>query len=135
MPTKAPKKNRKLTKRELAKFRTDILKQMADMGEDMSFIRENAISDNIKDATGDHSSYSFHMADQGTDAMEREKAFLLASRESVHLERLRNAIKRIDEGTFGICGSCGEPIAKERLKAVPTATLCVPCKTAKAGGR
>ena len=130
MPKKAQKK---LNKRDLDKFRILVQKEITALCEDVDYIRENAINSNTKESTGDHSSYSFHMADQGTDAQEREKAFLFASRESAHLERLSKSMERINDGTFGVCMSCGELIAKERLKAVPTATLCVPCKTEKGG--
>jgi DnaK suppressor protein len=124
-----PKAPKKLTKKDLDRFKIQIEKEIASMTEDVEYIKENAINSNTKESTGDHSAYSYHMADQGTDAQEREKAFLFASRETAHIDRLRNALERIEQGTFGICSSCEGPVGKERLKAVPTATHCVPCKT------
>lgn len=97
----------------------------------LGFLRETALNTTVKDASGDHSSYSFHMADQGTDSQEREKAFLFASRESQYFERLELALKRIDDGTFGICVKCKKNIDRERLEAVPIATMCIDCKTGK----
>jgi RNA polymerase-binding protein DksA len=68
------------------------------------------------------------MADQGTAAQEREKAFLFASREGKYLSYLDRALERIKAGTYGFCQECGQPIAKARLEAVPTARLCINCK-------
>ena len=79
---------------------------------------------------GDLSSYSFHMADQGTDAMEREKAFLFASQEGRFLWHIDQALRRLYRSpeTFGKCHSCGEEIPFERLDALPHARFCIACK-------
>ena len=86
----------------------------------------------------ENSPYSLHMAEQGTDAMEREKTFLYAQRENKFLGYLEDALKRIDSGTYGICVECIEEpqhqcptcplIPKERLAAVPHSQLCLPMK-------
>ena len=78
----------------------------------------------------DLSSYSFHMADQGTDAMEREKSFLFASKEGRYLYRIEEALRRLysDPATFGVCHSCKAPIPFERLDALPHARYCLDCK-------
>ena len=120
-----------MNKKELDNFRKLIDKEKENLIDKLGYLRETAMNTTVKDATGDHSSYSFHMADQGTDQQEREKAFLFASRESQYLERLNLALKRIDDGTYGICTKCKKPIDKERLTAVLIATMCVDCKTGK----
>ena len=81
-------------------------------------------------ADSDLSSYSFHMADQGTDAMEREKAFLFASQEGRFLWHIDQALRRLyrSPDTFGKCHSCGDDIAFERLDALPHARYCITCK-------
>jgi DnaK suppressor protein len=78
----------------------------------------------------DLSSYSFHMADQGTDAMEREKSFLFASKEGRYLYRLEEALRRLynDGDKFGMCHSCEREIPFERLDALPHARYCLACK-------
>jgi DnaK suppressor protein len=70
------------------------------------------------------------MADQGTDAMEREKAFLFASKEGRYLYRIEEALRRLysDPASFGICHSCKSPIPFERLDALPHARYCLDCK-------
>lgn len=82
-------------------------------------------------ADGDLSSYSFHMADQGTDAMEREKAFLFASQEGRFLWHIDQALRRLYRSpeTFGMCHECGNMIAFDRLDALPHARFCIDCKT------
>lgn len=82
------------------------------------------------EASGD-SSYSLHMADQGTDAMEREKAFLFAQRDEKYLIQLEKAMERVKVGTFGICMTCGIKVKPARLMAVPTTVICINCKREK----
>src|SRR6476620_6650843 len=79
---------------------------------------------------GDLSTYSFHMADQGTDAMAREKAFLFASQEGRFLWHIDEALRRLYRSpeTFGKCHNCGNDIAFERLDALPHARYCISCK-------
>lgn len=88
-------------------------------------------------ADGDLSSYSFHMADQGTDAMEREKAFLFASQEGRFLWHIDEALRRLyrTADAFGKCHQCGREIAFERLDALPHARFCIDCKQREEDGK
>jgi RNA polymerase-binding transcription factor DksA len=72
------------------------------------------------------------MADIGTEAMEREKQFLLASQEGERLYRIDEALRRLygDPESYGRCARCGKDIAFERLQLVPEATLCAECQRA-----
>lgn len=92
------------------------------------FQEQSKLSRDASDS--DLSSYSFHMADQGTDAMEREKSFLFASKEGRYLYRIEEALRRLysDPDNFGICHSCKSPIPFERLDALPHARYCLDCK-------
>lgn len=78
----------------------------------------------------DSYSYSDHMADLGTDAMEREKMLLFASKEGRYLYRVEEALRRLykDPQAFGLCHSCGRLIDFERLEALPHARYCIECK-------
>jgi len=91
----------------------------------------------LQGADGDLSSYSFHMADQGTDAMEREKQFLFASKEGRYLWHVNEALRRLytDPEKFGTCHECGEEITFERLDALPHARLCIKCKAREEDGK
>jgi RNA polymerase-binding transcription factor DksA len=70
------------------------------------------------------------MADQGTDAMEREKAFLFASKDGRFLWHIDEALRRLYRApeTFGKCHNCGNDIAFDRLDALPHARYCIECK-------
>lgn len=54
--------------------------------------------------------------------------FRLRGREKVFLDKIQKALDRIDEGSFGTCDECGEPISLKRLEARPETTLCIRCK-------
>jgi RNA polymerase-binding transcription factor DksA len=90
------------------------------------------LSQNILDTSGefeaDNQTYSLHTAEQGTDAIEREKTFLHAQRTSDYIKKLDEAVERIDRGTYGICVVCGNLIEKPRLQAVPITQKHVDCK-------
>lgn len=69
-------------------------------------------------------------ADEGDpDLVEREKVMALVQGLERKLESIEYALRQAQEGKYGICERCGEPIDPARLEAVPEATLCVRCKT------
>ncbi len=122
-----------MKKKDLDHFREILRKKREDITKNMEYLRSVVLDQNSQEASGDHSAYSFHMADQGTDAMEREKAFLFASRDEKYLKQIEAAYERIDNGTFGVCRVCGNDIGFERLEAVPTTTICYECKANNKG--
>lgn len=67
-------------------------------------------------------------ADTGTKTFEREHEMSLAASHREMLTQTERALGRIDNGTYGVCESCGNPIGKARLQAFPRATLCMTCK-------
>ncbi|MCU0625106.1 MAG: TraR/DksA family transcriptional regulator [Gemmatimonadaceae bacterium] len=91
----------------------------------------------MADVTEQENPYSFHMADQGTDAMEREKQFLFASKEGRFLWHLNQALRRLYQSpdTFGLCHSCGQPLSYDRLDALPHARYCIACKQKEEDGK
>lgn len=80
---------------------------------------EETLRKSAKDDSGDLSGYGQHMADAGTDTFDRDFALSLVSSEQEALSEIEAAIKRIKDGTYGICESTQKPISKERLLAVP----------------
>jgi DnaK suppressor protein len=70
------------------------------------------------------------MADQGTEAQEREKAAAFATKEGRYLHRLEGALRRLyaDPKTFGTCHTCASDVGFERLDALPHARYCIDCK-------
>jgi DnaK suppressor protein len=118
-----------MTKQQLEHFRKLILERRESLIKELDFLKESGLNTNVKDGSGEHSSYSFHMADQGTDTMDREQQYLFASREGNYLYHLDRALERIERGEYGICIECGKEISTERLEAVPHARLCIQCKS------
>ena len=116
-----------MKKSELKKYEKLLLKKREEMVA-LRNDRKTQIDSTIKEATGDISGYSYHMADQGTDAMEREKAFMLTSKSGRLLDHIDEALRRLRKGVYGNCHTCGKPISKARLEAVPHARYCIECK-------
>jgi len=69
-----------------------------------------------------------HLADIATYTYDRELDSTLEGAEGEHLSHIEAALKRIEDGTYGICENCGKPVSPERLEAMPWATLCIDCK-------
>jgi len=126
-----------VNKRDQKRFEKRLLEEREKLIENMTRLESSVLSKNQKESTGDLSSYAFHMADLATDAAEREKAFLFASKEGRLLYHIDEALRRLYRNEYGICQNCGEEISKERLEAVPHARLCIKCKEEeeKAKGR
>jgi DnaK suppressor protein len=122
---------KKFNKRELADFKKLILKRKEEILEGIKHISDDTLKKSQKDASGDISGYTYHMADVATDTYDREFSLGLASSERELLYELDDAFKKTDEGTFGICEECKISITKIRLKAVPYARLCVKCQEKK----
>jgi len=135
---KAIQKIKGYGKRDLDHFRQIILEKRDEIIEQLQNLKEQMLDPTTGEYINENSPYSLHMAEQGTDAMEREKTFLYAQRENKFLGYLEDALKRIDAGTYGICVECiDEPqhlcetcplIPKERLEAVPHSQHCLPIK-------
>jgi len=134
----AIKKIKGYSKKELEHFREIILEKRDEILEQLQNLREQMLDPTTGEYINENSPYSLHMAEQGTDAMEREKTFLYAQRENKFLGYLEDSLKRIDNGTYGICLECIEEpqhlcptcplIPKARLEAVPHSQLCLPMK-------
>lgn len=124
--------------KDLEHFRQIILAKRDEIIEQLQNLKEQMLDPTTGEYINENSPYSLHMAEQGTDAMEREKTFLYAQRENKFLGYLEDALKRIDAGTYGICVACVEEpqylcetcplIPKARLEAVPHSQLCLPMK-------
>ena len=117
-----------LTDKELKFFKELIVEQKNEILENARRLRESLIDESTGDYVGDNSTFSMHMAEQGTDEMEREKAYMFIQRDEKHLFYLENALERIAKKTYGLCVSCGKSISKARLEAVPITSHCINCK-------
>lgn len=114
--------------KELEYFKQIILEKKREILEQLESLRERMLDENGGSFVNENSPYSLHMAEQGTDAFEKEKNYLWAQRETKFLSYLDAALKRIEDGTYGYCIDCGKVIEKGRLEAVPHTQHCVNCK-------
>jgi RNA polymerase-binding protein DksA len=112
--------------KELEHFRSLILDKRASAQDDVERMR-GQLEDAREQAEND-TAYSFHMADAGTDAMEREKLYLMIARQQKYIGYLDRALERIDNRTYGVCKVTGQPISKERLEAVPHTEISIEAK-------
>lgn len=115
--------------KELEHFKQLIIEKHRSAAEDVERMR-GQLADAREQAEND-TAYSFHMADAGTDAMEREKLFLMIARQQKFMGYLDRALERIEEGTYGVCKVTGNPISKERLEAVPHTEISIEAKMAQ----
>ncbi len=118
---------RRFEQNDLGFFKKVIADKRQEIARELGYLEESSLK-TVEEYSGDNSTYTLHMADQGTDAQEREKAFMFASRENKFLTHLNRALERMDEGKYGFCMSCSSAIQYARLEAVPHATLCIDCK-------
>jgi RNA polymerase-binding protein DksA len=117
-----------VTEKDFKEFEQRLMAERAKILKEMGHLENTVLKVNQRDSAGDLSGYSFHMADVGTDAMEREKAFMFASNEGALLKEIDDALRKVYGGEFGVCENCGRPIARARLEAMPYARLCLSCK-------
>lgn len=111
---------------ELEYFRQIILKKRAEAEEDLNMLQQS-LKESMENNTDD-SAYSFHMADAGTDAQEREKTYMLFNRTRKFIKYLDAALERIDNKTYGVCRVTGKKISKGRLEAVPHTQISIEAK-------
>lgn len=137
-PSKKVKKIKGYPKKDLDEFKEIILQKRDEIIDQLQSLKDQMMDPTTGQYVNESSPYSLHMAEQGTDAMEREKLYLWAQRENKFLTYLEEALQRIENGTYGICIDCiDEPqhlcptcplIPKERLKAVPHTQHCLQVK-------
>jgi DnaK suppressor protein len=105
-------------RRELAADRADTLERLAGLERELEGIVESARAANADDE---------HDPEGATIAFEREHAAALADRARRHLTEIDAALRRLDDGSYGVCVRCGRAIAPARLAARPAAVTCITC--------
>ena len=115
------KKKPTYTKVELKKFRELLLKKREILNGCVLKMEDEALKATDQDFSVDH------MADYGSDNFEQEFTLSLMQSEGGTLEKIEAALERIEDATYGECEECGVRIPKQRLNAVPYATMCVKC--------
>jgi len=109
-----------------ARFRDELLAERRRVLDAIEYLhKENpgSIEDETEDQTQDN-----HLAETATATLDREIDYTLEENSEHVLAAIDGALKRIEDGTFGVCVNCDKPIAEERLTALPWATTCIDCK-------
>ena len=122
----------KLTKRELDDLRVRLTEERAHLDAQLATLAEEAFAATQSDLSGDVG-VDDESADAGTATFEREKDLSIENNVRDLLQKIERALKRLDEGTYGICDICSKPIEKARIKALPYVDLCI--KDAQAQSR
>lgn len=121
-------KLKKLPAKALKLYKELLLKERDKVGGELSNITQNTLNKSQRDLSGDLSGYSFHMADMASDDYERDFSLGRATSEQRILYVIDEALKRIEEGSYGYCQTCSKKISNQRLKALPYTPLCIECQ-------
>lgn len=108
-------------------FRVVLLEERTRVQAAIENLREETAG-SLRDDAGEETAYDNHLADTATETYDRELDYTLEENSEHVLEEIEAALRRIDEGTYGICTNRGEQIPEERLEALPWATLCIDCQ-------
>jgi len=122
----------KLTKKEIADLRVRLEEERIQLDAQLTTIEEDSFAATQSDSSGDVG-LDDEPADAGTATFEREKDLSIENNVRDLLHKIDRALKRIDDGTYGICDICGKPIEKALVKALPYVDLCI--KDAQAQSR
>ena len=125
----APPKQLKLPKEDVVRYHRLLVELRDHLIDGVSHLADEHLKRSARDASGELSGYSLHMADAGTDNFDREFALSLVSNEQEALYEIEEALKRLEGGTFGVCEMCEKLIRRERLTAVPFARFCIQCQS------
>jgi len=116
-----------MNKRKLTSFQKILLQEKEVLEKQYHDLEEGNLHNSQSDFSGEMP-FEEEYAASGTTTFERERDLSLSENVKDLLKRVNEALDRIDNGTFGVCEMCGEPIPEERLKALPYANLCISCK-------
>jgi RNA polymerase-binding protein DksA len=122
----------KLTADEIEELRTRLESEREELAAQLTTIEDQAFAATQSDMSGDVG-VDDESADAGTATFEREKELSIEQNVRDLIQKIDRALKRIEDGTYGICEVCGKPIEKARIKALPYVDLCI--KDAQARSR
>lgn len=123
-----------MRKTELQRFRKLLLQERDRVSR--SFANHEKIIKHADDQSGLEvgKAHSNHMADQGSDEIQYETTIQFANTEGRYLYNIEEALRRIEDGTYGVCQSCRQSIGLARLQRLPYTRLCIDCKEKEEAG-
>jgi RNA polymerase-binding transcription factor DksA len=88
-------------------------------------LEEPLVGETEAESTSELSDNAQHQADVGTETFDRERDLSILEQVEAELSDIEHALHRLDDGSYGRCEACGEPIGDERLEALPAARFCL----------
>lgn len=120
-----------MNQHELEEYKEKLIELRETHLKEKEATEEGYLRNSQKDASGDLSAYSIHMADISADSYERDKNVELAANINNILYEIDESLCRIQKGDYGLCEDCKKPIGAERLQAVPYVRTCIECRRMK----
>jgi DnaK suppressor protein len=117
-----------MTQLDTERFRTILVEERQRVLDAISYLHEEtpgSLADETEEIVG---SVDNHLAETASATLDREIDYTLEENSEHVLAEIEAALERIEAGTYGTCRTCGQPIAEERLEAIPYATQCIDCK-------
>lgn len=113
-----------LSAQQLSELRAQLNHSLHDIQHRLTDNEHYGLEDSLRDTTNELSTVDNHPADLATEVYERGKDLALIEHNELQLTRIEAALRKMDEGNYGICATCGEPISYERLQAIPETAYC-----------
>jgi DnaK suppressor protein len=110
------------------RFRGMLLEERKRVADAIEYLHEEtpgSLEDETEEIVGNSDN---HLGDTATATLDREIDYSLEENSEQVLRSIDAALQRIDDGTYGTCETCGQPISEERLEAIPYATQCIDCR-------
>ena len=126
--TSSKKSKKRFCKKELNEYKEKLLNLKDDVLTQIRDISEDTLMKSQKDMSGDISGYGIHMADVATDNYDRDFNLNLVSNERKIIFEIDEALKRVEDGSYGVCLMSSKPIGKSRLNAIPYAKYTKKCQ-------
>jgi YteA family regulatory protein len=120
-----------MDKEHLRYFKKRLLEDKKEVLRDIDQEEEIGLHSYLQDYYSELSVYDNHPADIASETFEMEMQFNLEENEKRHLKEIDDAIEKIDNGTYGVCDSCGNSIEIERLDVIPYTAICAKCSDNK----
>jgi len=118
---------KRLSRSEMEQFRKLLERQLSVVRGDITQMEEESLSKSFMEQTGELTTMPGDIADVSAESFDHEFSVKLLENKGELAAEIEAAIERIEEGTYGLCED-GEPIGKERLRAIPYARLCIKCQ-------
>ncbi|MBZ4666746.1 TraR/DksA C4-type zinc finger protein [Mahella sp.] len=114
--------------RGLQHFKSLLLKERSKAMDTLELMDKNNFNTSLRDSIEELSTYDNHPADIATETFQMEESMALKQNQRFVIQRIDDALKRINDGTYGVCQRCGKAIDGSRLEILPYAELCISCQ-------